>query len=225
MAQTISGHVFRYERKRRPVWRAKYRLPNGRQVKKTLGPAWTARGRPPAGYFTKRTAEAWLRRVLADAAVGTLAAWCAPVPPSRTRATNTCATSSRTPAQAVDAARLRLDVPQPRPAGAGRDRAPGRTRRAALARRRLPWLGDPHSCQLHERPRHVAEVRQGPLGADGAAGCRGACAARPARPVHRRGRPGLRGHRRRLPRWLGPVQALRAAVRSFSIARWAVGGR
>jgi hypothetical protein len=26
-----------------------------------LGPAWTGRGRPPAGYFTKRLAEDWLR--------------------------------------------------------------------------------------------------------------------------------------------------------------------
>jgi integrase len=54
----VSGHVFRYEGKRRPVWRAKYRLPDGRQVQKTIGPAWTARGRPPAGYFTKRTSVA-----------------------------------------------------------------------------------------------------------------------------------------------------------------------
>jgi integrase len=68
----VSGHVFRYEGKRRPVWRAKYRLPDGRQVQRTIGPAWTARGRPPAGYFTKRSAEAWLRRVLAEAAAGTL---------------------------------------------------------------------------------------------------------------------------------------------------------
>jgi integrase len=72
MGQPISGHVSRYEGKRRPVWRAKYRLPDGRQVKKTLGPAWTYRGRPQAGYFTKRTAEAWLRRTLAEAAAGTL---------------------------------------------------------------------------------------------------------------------------------------------------------
>jgi integrase len=72
MSQPISGHVSRYDGKRRSVWRAKYRLPDGRQVKKTLGPAWTARGRPPAGYFTKRTAEAWLRRTLAEAAAGTL---------------------------------------------------------------------------------------------------------------------------------------------------------
>jgi integrase len=68
----VSGHVFRHEGKRRPVWRAKYRLPDGRQVQKTIGPAWTARGRPSAGYFTKRTAEAWLRQVLAEAAAGTL---------------------------------------------------------------------------------------------------------------------------------------------------------
>ena len=53
-AQPISGHVFRYEGKRRPVWRAKYRLPDGRQVQRTIGPAWTARGRPPVGYWTKR---------------------------------------------------------------------------------------------------------------------------------------------------------------------------
>src|SRR4051812_43081249 len=72
MAHPVSGHVFRFEGKRRPVWRAKYRLPDGRQVKKPLGPAWTARGRPPAGYFTKRTAEAWLRKTLVEAAAGTL---------------------------------------------------------------------------------------------------------------------------------------------------------
>jgi hypothetical protein len=72
MSHPVSGHVFRFEGKRRPVWRAKYRLPDGRQVKKTLGPASTYRGRPPAGYFTKRTAEAWLRKTLVEAAAGTL---------------------------------------------------------------------------------------------------------------------------------------------------------
>src|SRR3954469_25197069 len=71
MRHPISGHVTRYDGKRRSVWRAKYRLPDGRQVKKTLGPAWTGRGRPPAGYFTKRTAADWLRRILTDAAAGT----------------------------------------------------------------------------------------------------------------------------------------------------------
>ncbi|MGN6169880.1 MAG: N-terminal phage integrase SAM-like domain-containing protein, partial [Solirubrobacteraceae bacterium] len=67
-----TGHVFRVDRKRGPVWYAKYRLPDDRQVQKKLGPAWTDRGRPPAGYFTKRTAEAWLRDLLDDARRGTL---------------------------------------------------------------------------------------------------------------------------------------------------------
>jgi integrase len=65
--------VFRVERTRGPVWYAKYRLPDGRQVQKKLGPAWTERGRPPAGYFTKRQAEDWLRDVLVSARRGTLA--------------------------------------------------------------------------------------------------------------------------------------------------------
>jgi hypothetical protein len=67
-----SVHVFRVERRRGPCWYAKYRLPNGRQVQKKLGPAWTDRGRPAAGYFTKRTAEAWLRTTLEEARRGTL---------------------------------------------------------------------------------------------------------------------------------------------------------
>jgi hypothetical protein len=41
-------------------------------VQKKLGPAWTERGRPPAGYFTKRTAEAWLRDTLDQARRGQL---------------------------------------------------------------------------------------------------------------------------------------------------------
>jgi integrase len=60
------------EGKRGPRWYAKYRLPDGRQVQKALGPAWTQRGRPADGYFTKRTAEAWLRDVLDQAHKGTL---------------------------------------------------------------------------------------------------------------------------------------------------------
>lgn len=71
-AQPPSGHVFRVERKRGPVWYAKYRLPDGRQVQKKLGPAWTGRVRPAAGYVTKRQAEAWLDEVLAQARRGEL---------------------------------------------------------------------------------------------------------------------------------------------------------
>ena len=53
-----------------PVGYAKYRLPDARQVQKKLGPAWTGRGRPAAGYFTKRTAEDWLRDLLDEARRG-----------------------------------------------------------------------------------------------------------------------------------------------------------
>ncbi len=67
-----TGHVFRREGARGPVWYAKYRLPDGRQVQRKIGPAWTNRGRPPAGYVTKRTAETWLRDVLGEARRGTL---------------------------------------------------------------------------------------------------------------------------------------------------------
>jgi integrase len=67
-----TGHVYRVDRVRGPAWYAKYRLPDGRQVQKKLGPAWSDRGRPPAGYFTKRQAEAWLRDVLDEARRGTL---------------------------------------------------------------------------------------------------------------------------------------------------------
>ncbi len=67
-----SGHVFRVDRARGPVWYAKYRLPDGRQVQKKIGPAWADRGRPPEGYFTRRTAEAWMQDVLAQARRGTL---------------------------------------------------------------------------------------------------------------------------------------------------------
>jgi len=67
-----SGHVFRLDRVRGPAWYAKYRLPDGRQVQKKLGPAWTERGRPRDGFFTKRTAEAWLADTLAQARSGEL---------------------------------------------------------------------------------------------------------------------------------------------------------
>jgi len=67
-----SGHVFRVDRARGPVSYAKYRLPDGRQVQKKIGPAWTGRGRPAAGFFTRRTAEDWLRELLDQARRGTL---------------------------------------------------------------------------------------------------------------------------------------------------------
>ena len=47
-------------------------LSNPAQVQKKIGPAWTERGHPPAGYFTKRTAEGGLRAVLDEARRGVL---------------------------------------------------------------------------------------------------------------------------------------------------------
>jgi integrase len=55
-----SGYVFRLEKTRGASWWAKYRLPDGTQVKRKIGPAWAGRGRPASGYFTKRLAEDWL---------------------------------------------------------------------------------------------------------------------------------------------------------------------
>ena len=67
-----SGHVFRREGKRGGVWYAKYRLPDGRQLQRRIGPAWSQRGRPPAGYYTKHTAERWLADLLQQARRGEL---------------------------------------------------------------------------------------------------------------------------------------------------------
>jgi integrase len=70
-AQPVSGHIFRRSGKRGHAWYAKYRLPDGRQVKKRIGPHWSQRGTaPPPGYFTKRTAQAWLDSTLAKARLG-----------------------------------------------------------------------------------------------------------------------------------------------------------
>src|SRR5215204_222306 len=92
--QPISGHVYRHEGARGPVWRAKYRLPDGRQIHMTIGPVWTERGRPRAGFYTKRGAEAWLREVIEQARAGVLPGMVRTGVPSPTPAVSTCATSS-----------------------------------------------------------------------------------------------------------------------------------
>jgi integrase len=68
----MSGHVFLVDRQRGAQWYVKYRLPDGRQVQKRLGPAWTGRGRPRAGYLTRRSAQECLDAILAQARAGTL---------------------------------------------------------------------------------------------------------------------------------------------------------
>lgn len=64
MAMRATGHIKLVRRLRGDQWYAKYRLPGGRQVQKRLGPAWRKRGRPPAGYLTRATAEAKLAGIL-----------------------------------------------------------------------------------------------------------------------------------------------------------------
>src|SRR4051812_50100068 len=71
LVMEASGHVFRVERKRGAVWYAKYRLGDGRQIQRKIGPAWTERGRPPAGWFTKRGAGGWPPSALDQARRGT----------------------------------------------------------------------------------------------------------------------------------------------------------
>ncbi|HXR30904.1 MAG TPA: site-specific integrase [Solirubrobacterales bacterium] len=68
----ISGHVFKRKGKRGAVWYAKYRLPDGSQQKKRLGPAWTEKTAPPDGYFTKGKAQAHLDELLRQVRDGSL---------------------------------------------------------------------------------------------------------------------------------------------------------
>jgi integrase len=72
LPQPISGHVSLRKGKRGGVWYAKYRLPDGRQVQKRIGRAWTEKTAPPEGYFTKVSAKAHLDELLAQARQGTL---------------------------------------------------------------------------------------------------------------------------------------------------------
>jgi integrase len=69
-SRPISGHVYLKRGKRGDQWYYRARLP--RESRKRLGPAWEGRGRPPAGFFTRKTAEAKLQEILADARRGKL---------------------------------------------------------------------------------------------------------------------------------------------------------
>jgi len=69
-----TGSVRLVERSCGAVYYAKLRLPDGRQVQRKLGAAWTRRGRPEGGSLTQRMAEARLRELLVEAERGTLAA-------------------------------------------------------------------------------------------------------------------------------------------------------
>ena len=47
-----------------PVWLLRYRLPSGKDSRKTLGMAWLKASRPPANFITKAQAEAAAQRFL-----------------------------------------------------------------------------------------------------------------------------------------------------------------
>src|SRR4051794_39134613 len=64
--RAVTGHVHLRRGKRGNVFYLRCRLPSGEQVQRRLGPEWTERGRPPAGHYTRRMADAALRETLVD---------------------------------------------------------------------------------------------------------------------------------------------------------------
>ncbi len=66
-----SGRVYIRKRKRGDQWYMQYRV-EGRRFNRLIGPAWKGKGRPPAGYFTKRMANEVLEATLTDARRGEL---------------------------------------------------------------------------------------------------------------------------------------------------------
>jgi len=67
----VSGSVYLRRRKRGDKWYLRYRV-GDRRFNRLLGPAWMERGRPPNGYFTKRSANEVLQALLTDARRGAL---------------------------------------------------------------------------------------------------------------------------------------------------------
>jgi integrase len=50
--------------RKHPVWVLRYRLPSGKDSRKTLGKAWLKTSRPPVGFITKTQAQATAQRFL-----------------------------------------------------------------------------------------------------------------------------------------------------------------
>jgi len=71
-ATRASGRVYVRQRKRGDQWYMQYRV-DGRRFNRRLGPVWREKGRPPAGWYTKRKANEALQAVLTDARRGELA--------------------------------------------------------------------------------------------------------------------------------------------------------
>lgn len=66
----VSGHVKLRVGKRRTTWYAKWRDARGEQFERKLGPAWTEKGPPPAGFLREKEAQAALEAILTDARRG-----------------------------------------------------------------------------------------------------------------------------------------------------------
>lgn len=65
----LSGSVFLRRLAKGDVWYARVRV-GTKDTKKRIGPAWPKRSACPPGYFTKATAERWLRDYLSDVGRG-----------------------------------------------------------------------------------------------------------------------------------------------------------
>jgi integrase len=65
----LSGNVFLRKLARGDVWYARVRV-GAKDTKKRIGPAWTKRSECPPSYFTKATADRWLREYLSDVGRG-----------------------------------------------------------------------------------------------------------------------------------------------------------
>ena len=63
--QRATGYVRVITRRDGDVFYAKLKLPDGTQPQRKLGKVWRKRTRPPAGYLTRRMAEARLAAILA----------------------------------------------------------------------------------------------------------------------------------------------------------------
>jgi integrase len=70
--RAASGNVYLKKGKKGATWHMRYRLPDGTESRKAIGPAAPGNGRPPEGTFTKRTAQQHLQAFLTDARRGVL---------------------------------------------------------------------------------------------------------------------------------------------------------
>lgn len=69
----VSGNIYVTERQRAgKVWYLRARLGDGREVRRRIGPDWSGSGRPAAGHYTRKTAQAVLDELLVEARRGTL---------------------------------------------------------------------------------------------------------------------------------------------------------